>query len=504
MRCALEFFPFRGIKGFTFMKKFLPILSIAIAISLLPASAATPPKAGSICSKQGITKTYQGKKYTCIKSGTKLVWNKGVVVEKTIPTQTSKPSPTPIPVATQNVLAYENPSETSDNIESCRIKEVNINGPRNGSAGPGGAAIQLPSGFPGVIPAIKNTGTVKWALIPIDFPNLKGESNFKNRVSDQMKSLSDWYFTVSEGKFKIEWVVPDAWVTLPKNTSEYEINSSMNLTNSVIGQSLFTDAMNASDPKFDFTNIQQVNFILPKGQSFLQESAQGFPWDKAVRELKTNEGYVFGFTIPGKFFDQPGSAYWSYWAHEFGHSISLAHVGASRGEMPPFNPWDIMGGQDGPSKELSGWLRFLSGWMSDNQVYCKNNINSGEIRLSLIPLSNKDSGVKLAIFPLPSGNALLIESRRVTEFSCTTKTKRDGILAYIYDPKLSHNEDFLVPILPINKTIIAEPSECYGGKVYNGMTTKDVLFRTGDKASVEGLTIEVLASENLDKIVVRK
>jgi hypothetical protein len=43
-------------------------------------SAAVHP--GAKCSKQNATTTISGKKYTCIKSGGKLVWNKGVLVKK--------------------------------------------------------------------------------------------------------------------------------------------------------------------------------------------------------------------------------------------------------------------------------------------------------------------------------------------------------------------------------------------------------------------------------------
>ncbi|NDA41663.1 MAG: hypothetical protein EBX85_03450, partial [Actinobacteria bacterium] len=46
---------------------------------------------GTSCSKAGITKTVSGKKYTCIKSGKKLVWDKGVAVKIAAP----KPSPQP-------------------------------------------------------------------------------------------------------------------------------------------------------------------------------------------------------------------------------------------------------------------------------------------------------------------------------------------------------------------------------------------------------------------------
>jgi hypothetical protein len=40
-------------------------------------AASAAVKAGQSCSKAGATSTSKGIKYTCIKSGKKLVWNKG-------------------------------------------------------------------------------------------------------------------------------------------------------------------------------------------------------------------------------------------------------------------------------------------------------------------------------------------------------------------------------------------------------------------------------------------
>ena len=72
---------------------------LAIAIALLLALAtpvqATAPKAGAKCTKAGATATAAGKKFTCVKSGTKLVWNKGVTI-KAAPKVDVKPAePTP-------------------------------------------------------------------------------------------------------------------------------------------------------------------------------------------------------------------------------------------------------------------------------------------------------------------------------------------------------------------------------------------------------------------------
>jgi hypothetical protein len=60
------------------------VLAVLIAVSLLgiaPADAATV-KAGTKCGKHKATTTVKGIRYTCIKSGNKLVWNKGVPVKK--------------------------------------------------------------------------------------------------------------------------------------------------------------------------------------------------------------------------------------------------------------------------------------------------------------------------------------------------------------------------------------------------------------------------------------
>lgn len=63
------------------------------------ASAASAPKPGTKCAKAGLTQTSAGKKFTCIKSGAKLTWNKGVVIApKATSTVTASVDPTPTSV----------------------------------------------------------------------------------------------------------------------------------------------------------------------------------------------------------------------------------------------------------------------------------------------------------------------------------------------------------------------------------------------------------------------
>lgn len=67
------------------MKKRSPLalaIIIALAFSLPSANGATA-KAGASCPKMKAVSIVKGKKFTCIKSGKKLIWNKGVIVKVT-------------------------------------------------------------------------------------------------------------------------------------------------------------------------------------------------------------------------------------------------------------------------------------------------------------------------------------------------------------------------------------------------------------------------------------
>ena len=61
---------------------FFSILSLSLTLSQAPANAAA--KAGAKCNKAGITSVASGKTFTCVKTGKKLAWNKGVKVAQPI------------------------------------------------------------------------------------------------------------------------------------------------------------------------------------------------------------------------------------------------------------------------------------------------------------------------------------------------------------------------------------------------------------------------------------
>jgi hypothetical protein len=62
------------------MRKLMVLLLAFSLLGVTPAQAATKP--GSKCTKAGATVNSAGKKFTCIRSSGKLVWNKGVTIKK--------------------------------------------------------------------------------------------------------------------------------------------------------------------------------------------------------------------------------------------------------------------------------------------------------------------------------------------------------------------------------------------------------------------------------------
>jgi len=81
------------------VKKLAITALLAISCSVLLGTSATAAvKAGAACTKAGSTNFISGKNYTCIKSGKKLVWDKGVAeIKPAVPSPSASPSASPSP-----------------------------------------------------------------------------------------------------------------------------------------------------------------------------------------------------------------------------------------------------------------------------------------------------------------------------------------------------------------------------------------------------------------------
>jgi len=463
-------------------------LLLALAVALIPVVAVSAQKItpGSSCKVHKQKITYQNKVYTCTKSGKKLMWDKGVAVKKPTPTPSPSPTPTQTPTPTTGIkqkrssVVYSPPSLPSENISLCKIKNASADGPK--------------SGFPASTPLYKGTGVVKWALVPLDFSDLPGEANFIERVQQEMEFASDWAYNTSEGQLKIEWMVHKNWIRLPGLSRDYAIPKSDNNWNKSPAQhSVWQRAIAESDKFIDFTGIQAVQFILPSGQSIIEYGIKSNIGFEVVRNYVTGEGTRIDlFSIPSTFNEEPNSGrnYWSWWMYHYMVGLGVPKYGGST--ATPLHSYLIQGSTEG-ERDLSGWIRFVIGWMPETRVYCRTAENLSTLDITLVPLTdNISQGIKLAVIPLSATKALVLESRRVTKFACTTETERSGVLAYIYDSTLSHQDEYFKAISPSGRSI--ENYSCYASR------TQDFLLHQGDEVTYEGIKIEMVAHGDYDRL----
>jgi hypothetical protein len=117
-------------------------IGVVLLLTLTTPLNAAAPKAGAKCTKKNATVKSSGKLFTCIQSGKKLIWNKGVAIPKPTPTPSPSPSkptaigdpigavgststPTPTPTAIP-VVINEVAKQAFEIIQSAKQQNSNL------------------------------------------------------------------------------------------------------------------------------------------------------------------------------------------------------------------------------------------------------------------------------------------------------------------------------------------------------------------------------------------
>ena len=112
------------------MKIYAIATGAAVALALVVApSASAAVKEGAACKKAGQSSTVSGRKFTCVKKGSKLVWNKGVVI-KSAPTAAASAAPAaPAMSATPMATKSAEPSKSAAPVAAgYTMERVKANG----------------------------------------------------------------------------------------------------------------------------------------------------------------------------------------------------------------------------------------------------------------------------------------------------------------------------------------------------------------------------------------
>ena len=435
--------------------------------TITPTMAATP-KAGAKCSKLGTTTIAAGKKFTCIKTGSKTVWNKGVTIKKPAPTNptaigdpigavggTPTPTPTPTPII--------------DALAECKLPVAD---------GRGDVSI---GGWPRISERSKVLGDVTATVIMVDFADAPASMTPSEALA-RISPAQDVFKEMSYGKLSYNLKPQLKWYRMSKNSSEYVTGGwSFNSHKAYI-----TEAAKLSDADVDFSTTESLIILA-------NPDAKGMGYSgPAFSAIQGN-----GITLDGKYISNGAtSAYdlnnWkSIWLnHEISHTMGLVDLYAYSTSNTA-NRYDglrytgefsYMGlsSYDSNSPSLLAFERWNLGWIEDSQIEC---MKSSQLTKLISPVEIT-GGTKAIVIPISRTKAVVVESRRA--IGIDKALKKSGALVYVVDSSIQSG---LGPVKVFPSDLINDP------RFFNAPRA------LGESVVVEGVTIKVVKSDTMGDTV---
>jgi hypothetical protein len=445
------------------------LVALLLTFSLVTAPSFAAVKAGAKCTKAGATANAGGKKFTCIKSGTKLVWNKGVAIKAAAP----KPSATP---EAKNLLASDAriaPAASLTNLEVCKTEDLTPYFIENGVKVFG-------NGFPRPTFVINGKKTAKVLVIPMVFSDLPFTDKKQERGLSDLEHLNqtipvviDTFKNLSVGRFELKIDV------LPK--SEWWVIDSDNPFSGQWGVPngpALSKIIEKDKKDFNFGVYDTFAFITGIGRP----GQSGLGSAQAARlETKTSKSGIAEAMI------MVGTAHQTiWWVHELGHtlfaledlylfSLAASRSGIERVDEPSVpTKWDLMADANKP--KLLKWNSLLIGWLYDSEVRCINQQKASVHYLSSVDVSNDP---KLLTINIATGVTLAAEARPGT-------TDGSGLLLYTINSHIQQGEG---PILAQNSLVSRGQSKSWLGWQFNVL-----------ESNKEGILIEAVKTD-IDKFV---
>jgi len=449
------------------------ITFIALIISLVPLSAFSAQKvtAGAACKTLNSKATANNKTYTCIKSGKKLVWNKGIPIKAASPSLTPKPSP----VSGQSTSSTSSIDELS---RDPRISNISLLSPSESCKTVDATPDSTPSGlihrngFPRQQSAIYGTGKARILVIPFKY----GDHSFSTTIpplsnrnvtdvdalTKVHKDLAQLVKSLSAGRLELEIdVLPESqWWTMDSDLTF----SSVQFVNNFPP---VEEMIKRNDGKIDFSKYDSYVFV-----TTLLAPIPGVATAIDIANLKTSKGEANKLVLMTMNW---GSS--ALYFHELGHSMfgleDLYLMKESPAEWLPeelkvIMSWDMMA--DSGLTVLTNWNRYLMGWVTDQEVRCLTDQTR-----SIHYLSDYTSGnqPKLLLINLAPGVTLAAESRPWGE--------SHRLLLYVIDTNLRHGEG---PIRALNTLVQAgQTKELFDWKFNVLNSSKDGLLLEVTKGS---------------------
>jgi len=408
------------------------LLGVGLMSSAL---AANPIKAGDSCTKLNQVTINSAGKFTCVKSGKKLLWN-SVATAKTSPTSVDPTAPCKLPVAD----------------------------------GRGDVAI---GGWPRIPQRMKSIGTVISQVIMVDFPDAPATMSTKDAFA-KIAGATDTFKEVSYGKFNYVMQPTAKWYRMSKKSSDY-VAGGWTFDKQ---KSYILEATALADKDVDFSKSD--SFIILANPDAVGMGSQGPAFSPMANDGITLDGHYIGNGATSAH----DLNYWgSIWAnHELTHTLGMV-------DLYTFNPsqygnygfpftgdFSYMGDSSFQSNSpgLFAFERWNIGWIDDSQIFCSSDKT---ISQTITPVETP-GGLKAVIVLINKTKALVVESRR--PIGLDKNLAKSGALVYVVDSSIQSG---MGPIKVYPSDVATDPSY------------KQAPRAVGESVTAEGITVTVTASD---------
>jgi M6 family metalloprotease-like protein len=327
-------------------------------------------------------------------------------------------------------------------------------------------------------------------LLYVDASNLEGKGKPAKDAKFWIEGAGGFLNDMAQGKLKFEWRFTKSYSRLARPIESYGLTRNGGGDAAKFVQA----AIDASDAKVDFTDVDFVIAVLPPTVTRAQvEYSPAIPLTKQS-PFRTDEGLVYRGTLAGA--DTRWPEGYLLIAHEMGHLLGLQDYysfewkpGMTYEEQFKFlGQFDNMNFAPGNSREWTGWTRWLLGFMPDSSVRCVVEQPLTTHRLTAISRNTKKP--KIVVIPTGPHSAVVVESRRNTRHDSKATPVSNGLLVYKVD---ATKRSGFGPI-----ELVKKPS------------VKDALYadaplKQGESVTVSGWTIKNTKSgKNWDIAEIRK
>lgn len=403
-----------------------------------------------------------------------------------------------------------------------------VTGADPGSCRPLGVHNEPTAGFPLPAWAVPAHGTVRVAVLFLDFPDASASHTTQREAEIGLPLAEEYLETLSYGNLDVEFVPLHRWLRADRNRFDPEEGHPAELQQAVAEMTV-----RLADDDFDFTGFDAVMIVMPSSH---------FSGGDAGRAVDTEEGPVAGITRINLFplEDRPRDpVQWGrVAAHELIHNFGLVDyyaIGHSHHLPDPeagkiwvdsaFGPMGLgvriladprdarlahlVRFPNGATSmqftpllgawEMLAWSRWQLGWLDETQIRC---VTEPAETIDLAPIANPGEGIAMAAVPLSDTEVLVIESRRRTGYdagwpfrwsngasSTQPGLPTEGVLVYTVDAARVSG------LLPLK----------VAGDTGNGRADAYPILTVGESVTIRGYTVTLdSAGEEIHTVTITK